>query len=74
MHGPSEGALSPQDAALVARWQAAGCPPVPLAADDHEQVYATTTNLATILRIHTPAWQRYRAAAVRWVDEHCAAR
>jgi hypothetical protein len=74
MAGPPTGELSPEDALRLRRWQAAGCPPVPLSSGAQGQVVATSTNLATVLRNRAPAFQPYREAALRWVDAHCGRR
>jgi hypothetical protein len=71
MRAPDVGMLSPDDAARLRRWQAAGHPPIPLLTDIRGRVHATTDNLATVLRATDPAWRWFRESAVRWVDEHC---
>ena len=68
----SDDDLTPEDMARLARWRAAGCPPVPLLVDRGD-VQAITTSLATVLGHRAPAWAPFRHAAAHWVDDHCRA-
>ena len=59
----------PDIAAIIQAWEALGRPPIPIAVNEHGQVYKTIVDLAVFLRTTEPSTAAERAAAVTWVRE-----
>ena len=59
------------DADLIARWERAGRPAVPLVIDIHGRVHATSRDLPAVLHSDHPGLRLCRETVVSWVEAHC---
>ena len=63
---------TPDVAAVIQAWEALGCPPIPIAVNEHGAVYKTVVDLVVFLRTTEPSTAAERAAAIAWVQERAS--
>ena len=61
----------PDDATLIARWDAAGRPPVPLFTDRDGQVRVHARDVPGLFARRGLHWAIVQHRAADWIDRHC---